>query len=231
MSHQSSHEACDSQESLAQDGTTRRPTFDVRRERESARRSAVAKPREAELPSQLVGRHEEFLHFIVARVSNWEEAQDLLQAAYIKAIEKARTVRRSEATAAWFYRLLRNSIIDHYRHRASERRAMSGFEAEAREAGVSQQPSRAPRPCCCLDRALRRLKPEYRELLERVDMRGQPISQASQQLGITANNTRVRLHRARSALRSELDACHADCHHPGTTDCGCTAPARPAQHG
>jgi RNA polymerase sigma-70 factor (ECF subfamily) len=39
-------------------------------------------------------------------------------------MEQTSNLRREESAIAWFYRILRNSVIDYYRHRAAEDRAL-----------------------------------------------------------------------------------------------------------
>lgn len=58
-------------------------------------------------------------------------AEDILQSAYIKAIEHGSEIRDDESTVAWFYRLLRNAITDSYRREAARNRAHEDFAAEA----------------------------------------------------------------------------------------------------
>ncbi len=59
----------------------------------------------------------DFVRFVRARTGSDAEAEDLLQAAYVKAAEKAGAIREDESTVAWFYRLLRNAIVDARRDR------------------------------------------------------------------------------------------------------------------
>ena len=82
----------------------------------------------------LVDNHQRFLSFLTRRVGNPSDAEEILQAAFVKSVEKSASIRDSETVVAWFYRLLRNAVIDYYRHRDAERRAlerMAGMSAES----------------------------------------------------------------------------------------------------
>ena len=57
--------------------------------------------------------------------------------------------------------------------------------------------------------------------VERVDLGGMPVPQAAAALGITANNAGVRLHRARAALRRQLERCCGACSDHHCRDCTC----------
>ena len=47
-----------------------------------------------------------------------ETAEDILQEAFGRALTRVDTLRDDESAVAWFYRLLRNAVIDHYRRTA-----------------------------------------------------------------------------------------------------------------
>jgi DNA-directed RNA polymerase specialized sigma24 family protein len=64
--------------------------------------------------SRILAHHATFLSFLKARVESAATAEDILQSAYIKAIERGSQIRDDESTVAWFYRLLRNAVSDHY---------------------------------------------------------------------------------------------------------------------
>ena len=41
---------------------------------------------------------------------------EILQSAFVTGIEKQKTIQDGESVVAWFYRVLRNAVIDHYRY-------------------------------------------------------------------------------------------------------------------
>ena len=63
----------------------------------------------------LVENHRRFLSFLKGRIANPSDAEDILQAAFVKGIKKADSIRDGESVVAWFYRLLRNAMVDYYR--------------------------------------------------------------------------------------------------------------------
>ncbi|MBM3279987.1 MAG: hypothetical protein FJY95_18220 [Candidatus Handelsmanbacteria bacterium] len=72
------------------------------------------------LVETLVERHQQFLGFLEKRVGDRAAAEDLLQAAYLKSMEREGQLRDQESAVAWFYRLLRNAVVDHYRRKGAE---------------------------------------------------------------------------------------------------------------
>ncbi len=173
----------------------------------------------AEAIAQLVAGHREFLAFLERRVESREAAEDILQSAFARGLERGEGVD-GEKVVAWFYRVLRNAVIDHYRHRSSSARAM---EAWGREIADSQTPDVELRQeiCQCVSSLLATLKPEYRDALRIVDLEDGKLSDLADQAGINAENAAVRVHRARKALRQQVQKACGTCADHGCFDCRC----------
>jgi RNA polymerase sigma-70 factor (ECF subfamily) len=174
------------------------------------------------LLANLLENRSRFLSFLSRRVGNSEVAEEILQKAFVRSYQKSQDLRDDERVTGWFYRILRNAVVDHYRKRATERRAIEGF---AREPFVStdEDSSLHQAACECVHDLVKALKPEYSEILQRLDLDEGDLVEVSKQLGITANNAGVRLHRARKALRQRLvDFCGA-CTEHGCLNCTCGA--------
>jgi len=171
--------------------------------------------------AQLVSGHREFLAFLERRVESRAVAEDILQSAFARGLERGAGVQ-DEKVVAWFYRVLRNSVIDHYRHRSTSARAM---EVWGREFTESEEPPAALRQeiCQCVSGLLANLKPEYRDALQVVDLEDGKLSELAQKSGITAENAAVRIHRARKALRRQVEQACGTCAEHGCFDCRCKA--------
>ena len=176
--------------------------------------------------AQLVKGHREFLAFLERRVESRAVAEDILQAAFTRGLERGGDVQ-DEKVVAWFYRVLRNAVIDHYRQRSTTARAM---EAWGREFPDVQEPEAELRQeiCRCVSGLMETLKPEYREALRIVDLEEGKLKDLAQQSGITAENAAVRVHRARAALRRRIEQACGTCSVHGCLDCSCeTADGEP----
>ena len=172
----------------------------------------------------LVDNHRRFLDFLERRVGRRDEAEEILQAAFVRGLERAGEIRDEGRAVAWFYRLLRNALIDHWRSRAAEGR---GLEALARElAGESAPPPEIETEICrCFEALLPTLRPDQERILRRVDLEGARPVELAREEGITANAAMVRLHRARRALRERLVASCRSCAEHGCLDCSCSRPS------
>ena len=74
-------------------------------------------------------QRKQFLGFVQRRVNDPTLAEDILQAAYMRALQHEGELERGESVAAWFYRVLRNAVIDFYRRRSSEDKALDAWGA------------------------------------------------------------------------------------------------------
>lgn len=168
--------------------------------------------------ADLTAMHARFLGFLRRRVSDPSAAEDILQGAYLKAIQHEGELRDSESTAAWFYRILRNAVIDHYRQTAVRLRASEQFTADWHE---GYEPELKAEACACIREVVRDLKPEYREAIEQVDLAEQSVESFAAQQRTNANNAYVRLHRARKAVAKKLIEVCGTCATHRCIDCTC----------
>jgi RNA polymerase sigma-70 factor (ECF subfamily) len=167
---------------------------------------------------RIVALQTQFLHFLSRRLGDRATAEDVLQSAYIKALEHGGEIRKEQSTVAWFYRILRNAVVDHYRRAAARDRADADFAVQnpaAYEAELEQT------VCACIGDVIRDLKNDYREAIVRIDLEGQTVEDFARTQQITPNNASVRLHRARKAVARELTTLCGTCAKHKCLDCTC----------
>jgi RNA polymerase sigma-70 factor (ECF subfamily) len=116
--------------------------------------------------------------------------------------------------------MLRNAVIDHYRHRATVDRAM---EQWVKELETETHPDEMIQnvACGCVAELLDDLKPEYKEAIKFVDLEDRSLKELAEKTGVTANNAAVRVHRAREALRKQVKLTCGACATHGCVDCRC----------
>jgi RNA polymerase sigma factor (sigma-70 family) len=168
----------------------------------------------------LLDQRRQFLQFVERRVGTRATAEDIIQAAYIRAMEQAGTLRSDESAVAWFYRILRNAVIDHYRHRAAEDRALEQWAKDLAIEAQFDEPTQQI-VCQCINGVLNKLKPAYREIILEVDLTENTLESFAKKSGITPGNAAVRAHRARQALKKQLILTCRTCAKHGCIDCTC----------
>ena len=183
----------------------------------------------ADLTAQLVDNHRQFLGFLERRLGDRAIAEDILQDAFVKSIEKGVHVRDQSSAVSWFYRMLRNAIIDHHRRSGTRNRALEGLAREL-EGAVEPPPELHEAICGCVSRLATTLKPEYAEALRRIEIDGASVQDFAAEAGISANNAAVRVFRARDALRKQVKASCRTCADHGCVDCTCGSRKNSAAH-
>ncbi|HVT03767.1 MAG TPA: sigma-70 family RNA polymerase sigma factor [Thermoanaerobaculia bacterium] len=147
----------------------------------------------------LVANHRQFLSFLEKRVESREVAEDILQEAFIRGLDSS-TLREADSATAWFYRVLRNAIVDHYRRRGVESRVLEQVAAESSNE-VQPDNELMQAVCSCVTTLLSTLKPEYAQAIRRVELDDVPVTTYAAEEQMTPNAAGVRLFRARQALK------------------------------
>ncbi len=162
---------------------------------------------------ELVRRHQERLYNTVYRlVENAEDAQDVVQEAFLHAYQSLDSFKGDSLFFTWLYRIAVNSAISLRR----KRRVVLSIDG-VRNGDMAIEPldpSEASRPGHGLEqheqerrvhRALARLSPEHRAVLVMKDMEGQKYELMAEVLQVPIGTIRSRLHRARLELRELLE--------------------------
>lgn len=171
--------------------------------------------------AELARQRGRFLAFLEARLGSREEAEELLQAAYLKGLKSSGAVKEKEKVTAWFFQLLRNALTDHWRKKAAEGRAVDAYGAEAvrREKIDAEKLDREV--CKCVSALVETIKPEYADAIKKVDLEDASVQDLAKKAGVTANSAAVRLHRARKTLKKRLIQTCGKCAEHGCRDCDC----------
>jgi RNA polymerase sigma-70 factor (ECF subfamily) len=176
-----------------------------------------------EVVELLVENHREFLRYVERRVGNRAIAEEILQDAFVRGLDRGDEVR--ESVVGWFYRVLRNAVIDHHRRQAATDRRLEEFAAELESPGDDEELTRVA--CTCVARLADTLKPEYADALRRIEIESVAVKDYAEANGISANNAGVRIFRAREALRKQVARSCGTCAAHGCLDCTCDAAPHP----
>ena len=172
----------------------------------------------------MIEHRRDFLRMLTHRVGNTETAEEVLQQFYLRAVSKAFALRQRESILAWLSRLLSTMLVDYARREATRRRQETAYAQH--QALTREDPELESTVCTCLYTLLPTLKPEYADILRRVDLLGEPRQQVAAALGGTVNNVTVRLHRARQAIKRALLLSCTTCPEHGFLRCACDLPLR-----
>jgi RNA polymerase sigma-70 factor (ECF subfamily) len=169
----------------------------------------------------LVENHRDFLRYVERRVGDRATAEEILQDAFVRSLDRKGEIR--DSVVGWFYRVLRNAVIDHQRRRAVASRRLDELAAELAATGAAAE-ELGRVACQCVSRLAGTLKPEYADALRRVEVEGVAVKDYADAVGISPGNAGVRIFRARAALRAQVARSCGTCAEHGCLDCTCHAP-------
>ena len=178
------------------------------------------------IEAALIEHRRDFLRMLTHRIGNTEAAEEVLQQFYLRVVSRAFALRQRESLLVWLSRLLRTVLADYVRREATRRRQETAYAQQ--RALTREDPELESTVCTCLYALLPTLKPEYADILRRVDLHGEPCQQVAAALGVSVNNVTVRLHRARQALKYALLLWCTTCPEHGFLRCACDLPLRTA---
>ena len=182
------------------------------------------KPHLNDIVQRLIGHESAFRGFLRRRVGDEAVAEDLLQHSMIRAVQSHHAVRNDDSVVAWFYKILRHALIDYYRSKSAEARRDEAFSQQLTLSGDDTEPSldeMKATVCTCLHRLLPTLRSNYADLIRRIDLEEESPKRVAEDLKISQSNLTVRLHRARQALRTSLEATCGICSKHGCLNCTC----------
>jgi RNA polymerase sigma factor (sigma-70 family) len=175
-----------------------------------------------ELTAVLLDNHERFLSFLEKRTESREVAEEILQASIVRGLERSDTLQDNDKVVAWFYRLLRNAVIDYYRAKGTKAKALERLLQET-ETTVAP-PEMEKLICTCIDTLIPTLKAEYTEILTSVELQGKSLREFAAEHSLQTNNATVRLHRARQALKRQIELTCGACSTHACLECTCHKP-------
>jgi RNA polymerase sigma factor (sigma-70 family) len=180
-------------------------------------REEAAKTPSAAVVETFVAHHRELLRYVERRVGSRAAAEEIVQDAFVRSLEHAGDVR--ESVLGWLYRVLRNAVIDHQRRQAVSARRLDELAAEMADPEDDEDLARVA--CRCVTDLAATLKPEYADVLRRVEIDGVAVKDYADAAGISPSNAGVRIFRARKALREQVARACGTCADHGCLDCSC----------
>ena len=158
-------------------------------------------------------RYRDSIHrYILRLVGDRDRADDLTQETFLRVHRHLASLQDAAALEAWLYRIATNTCYDHFRQRQHTRRALPLFSLDGDEKKLvtdeialrSDQLLEQNDMSDCVLRFLTELPDSQREVILLHDLQGLTGPQIAERLGISLDNVKIRLHRARARLKVAL---------------------------
>jgi RNA polymerase sigma-70 factor (ECF subfamily) len=170
----------------------------------------------ASTPLGLEQYRERIRRYLLKRVGNPSEAEDLTQETFLRAHARIATLRHQKAAVSWLHRIAERVFQDYLRSPFQRRmRPMdektfgeesAAFHPQADPpSGVHEVLERTEMSTCVRD-YLQEIPALYREVLHLHDQLGLSSPEIAKRLGCTVGAVKIRLHRARRMMKSRLSS-------------------------
>jgi RNA polymerase sigma-70 factor (ECF subfamily) len=156
--------------------------------------------------------------FSVSVCGHADDAEDAMQEALLKTYRYTSRIREPEAFRPWLHRTVRNACLMNRRRRAHEPKRLESLDTADRDGGDAARldpadPGPNPEQLAAnsglrtrLRAALDGLPPSYRAIVFLREMQGLSTRDVAHAMGISEDNVKTRLRRARKSLQTALQA-------------------------
>ena len=149
--------------------------------------------------------HEKLKRFIRKRVSDENNAEDILQEIFLKIHTHIGTLLDDRKLESWIYQITRNTIVDYYR---TPKSAVGVQEIPIGPENLMDQ-AWLEDISECVRVLIDRLPGTYRDALELTEFSGLTQKEMGRRLGLSPSGAKSRIQRARKKLKVMLlECCH-----------------------
>ena len=155
---------------------------------------------------ELVRRYAPRLHAVASRIVGREEAFDVVQDGFLNAYRAIGNFREEAQFSTWLHRIVLNCAYASLRRNPNARNDLE-IPVEVISDQVTPLEVAENRDLrSALERALRQIKPEFRETFTLVEFGGLDYAAVAEVLEVQVGTIKSRMSRAREALRTILEA-------------------------
>ena len=164
--------------------------------------------------------HPKIVRYLTHMVGR-RDAEDLTQEVFVKVTQALKTFRGESQLSTWIYRIATNAALDKLRSPSFRRTGEESLSKESFEEGETEIADKDPwtgeeTPSvetslirkemnkCILD-IVETLSENYRTVVFLSELEGFKNEEIAEILGLSLDTVKIRLHRARSRLRKELE--------------------------
>ncbi|HUJ13163.1 MAG TPA: sigma-70 family RNA polymerase sigma factor [Thermoanaerobaculia bacterium] len=147
---------------------------------------------------------------------NEEDARDAVQSAFIRAFQSLSKFREESRLSTWLHRILVNEALMKLRSRKGSEESIDDLLPSFQDDGhqvrdtvdwsdAADTALERAETAALVNRLVAQLPDSYRTVLVLRDLEGMTNGEIAEMLGISTNLVKVRLHRARQALRTLVE--------------------------
>ncbi len=168
-------------------------------------RSLLLSPRQRMLVNRLESERKRLFRMVYAWSHDPDVADDVVQEAMIKAIDKVDSLKDIKALDGWVFRILHNCFYDHLR---KQREQVDIDDVVLVDDETPEQLNDRDEMLTGVRQAISQLPVKYREVVTLVDIESFSYAEVAEIIGVPIGTVMSRLNRARQKLKTALEAYH-----------------------
>lgn len=147
--------------------------------------------------------HKRLHSFILSRIKDESNVEDLLQDVFVRTQDRIHTLRDDQKIEPWLYRIARNVIIDHYRSRSRPKTQQDLWPtSEIHETDKARKEIAE-----CIRPMIERLPEPYRQAVILSEIDGLTQKEVAGRQGLSLSGAKSRVQRGRAMLKNMLLSC------------------------
>jgi RNA polymerase sigma-70 factor (ECF subfamily) len=150
----------------------------------------------------LIERYQAPLRYFISRLSaNPETAEDIFQDTWLTVIRRIHSLKKTDAFSTWLYRIARNKVYQRFRRK----RKLSELKENIAVPNHTENDVFSSEDAAKVHRCLKKLLPEYREVLMLRFLEQMSYEQISHVINCRLGTVKSRIHYAKLALKKEME--------------------------
>lgn len=147
----------------------------------------------------------ELSKYIVSKVKQKQDAEDILQDVYVKIYKNIDQVENRSAIKSWVYQITKNTIIDFYKKRKDHIVAPEALNYIAEER--DNESNMNEEIIECLEKMIFNLPEKYQKVYDLYEKKNMKHKEIMNELDISLSTSKIRLKRAREMFKKKLIEC------------------------
>ena len=145
--------------------------------------------------------------YIMSKISNTDDAQDILQDVFMKMTTHFHTLSNKDKIQHWLYGITRNAIIDYYRVNSTKKNTIKSMELLPDIESVGETTDVTKGLDTCLMGFIKQLPEKYKAILIDSELEGISQKELAEKYQLAYPTLRSRVQRGRLQLHEMLVGC------------------------
>jgi RNA polymerase sigma-70 factor (ECF subfamily) len=169
---------------------------------------AVAEKKDIDLYALYDEHYPRVRSFIRAKVKDAWVADDLTQETFVRAFRHITGLKQDEKIRSWLFQIANHLCLDYFRSLNSRRSGDKKLKVNLGSAGppLLERKVEQKEMSSCVRDHMQYLREDYRNVIFLFEIMGLSQKEIAESLGLSKENVKVQIHRARRALKSILEA-------------------------